>query len=140
MFRIRDYYYFNIVFRSRKAGVQNRDKYFTKETVEVFKYIFSRPGALTPPINYIRCIFKTASFKTMPTGPVTTPTLLIWGDKDAFLESSMAEKHQELVSDLRIEHLPNSSHWVQQDEPVRVSCVCVCVWCDSDSCFSFPGE
>ncbi len=108
-----------MIFRSRKAGVQNRDN-FTMETVEAWKYVFSRPGALTPPLNYIRCVFNIGKGTRRASGPVTTPTLLVWGDKDAFLESCLPERHRDLVTDLRIEHLPNSSHWVQQDEPLKV--------------------
>ncbi len=119
IFRMRDYAYFNAIFRSRKAGVQHRE-HFTPETVEVFKYVFSRPGALTPPLNYIRCIFNRDHTKDTPRSPITTPTLLIWGDKDAFLESSMAERHSSLVTHLTVKHLADCSHWVQQDDPEKV--------------------
>lgn len=117
---MRDYAYFYAVFRSRKVGVCHREN-FPPETVEVYKYIFSQPGALTPPVNYIRCIFKMDNTQGGSGRPIKTPTLLIWGDKDGFLESSMADSHGDLVSNLTVKHIPDCSHWVQQDLPDKVN-------------------
>ena len=39
-------------------GVKNRDQ-FPAEVVEAYKYTFSRPGALTGPINYYRAMFSS---------------------------------------------------------------------------------
>lgn len=119
IFRLNDYHNFNLIFRSKKVGVQNREN-FPPETIEAFKYVFSQPGALTPPINYIRCIFHIDHVSDTPTTPIATPALLIWGDKDAFLERSMADSHGDLVANLTVKHLQDCSHWVQQDLPNKV--------------------
>ena len=118
IFRMKDYSYFNAIFRSRKAGVCHREN-FTSETVEVYKYVFSQPGALTPPINYIRCVFEMNGGKGGKA--IETPTLIIWGDKDAFMENSMADGHEKLVTNLTVKHVPDCSHWVQQDLPDKVN-------------------
>ena len=122
IFTMKDYAYFNGVFRGRKAGVRNRAA-FPPEILEAYKYIFSQPGALTPPINYIRCVFAVdeslkAAFRSKK---IENETLLIWGDDDQFLESSMADRHSELVTKLSVEHIPNCSHWVQQDAYEKVN-------------------
>ena len=59
-------------------GVKNRDQ-FAAEVVEAYKYTFSRPGALTGPINYIRAIYKTRYF-LFPRNrkTINIPTLLLW--------------------------------------------------------------
>ena len=59
-------------------GVKNRDQ-FPAEVVEAYKYTFSRPGALTGPINYIRAIYKTRYF-LFPRNrkTINIPTLLLW--------------------------------------------------------------
>ncbi len=60
------------------------------EVIEAYKYVFAQPGALTGPINYYRC--ATAE-KTDHAKQIEAPTLVIWGDKDAFLEAEMADQH-----------------------------------------------
>ena len=120
---IRDYGYFNAIFRGKKAGVRNRTA-FPQEAVEAYKYVFSQPGATTGPINYIRCIFYMFSEPNeakVVKKSIDIPTLIIWGDDDLFLESSMADTHEEFVTDLTVKHIPNCSHWVQQDVPDKVN-------------------
>lgn len=121
MMSLRDYGYFSAIFRGRQGGVRNKDA-FTTEAVEAYKYVFSQPGALTGPVNYIRCIFEVEKTeKKLSQGEIETPTLLIWGDSDAFLDSAMADKHTRYVTDLTVKHIPNCSHWVQQDQPDLVN-------------------
>ena len=97
---------------------------FPLEAVEAYKYVFSQPGATTGPINYIRCIFYMISDqaeKQAARRKMDTPTLIVWGDEDLFLERSMADAHGEFVTDLTVKHIPNCSHWVQQDQPEKVN-------------------
>ena len=59
-------------------GVKNKAS-FPPDVVEAYKYTFSKPGALTGPINYIRAIYNTRHFifskvKKM----INVPTLLLW--------------------------------------------------------------
>ena len=102
-------------------GARNKDA-FPPDVVEAFKYTFSQPGAITPTINYHRSMFsyrkktETPSKKT-----VQVPTLVIWGDDDFFLEKEMADAHSSLVDDITVRHIPNCSHWVQQDAPDLVN-------------------
>jgi pimeloyl-ACP methyl ester carboxylesterase len=48
--------------------------------------------------------------------------MVIWGERDRYLEADLAEPGQADVPNLeRVVRLPNASHWVQHDEPDRVS-------------------
>ena len=118
----RDFSNFNVIFRGKKAGVQNQAS-FPSEAVEAYKYVFSQPGAITGPINYYRCILKnfSAEEKKIAEKSINVPTLIIWGDGDKFLENSMADAHSGFVTDLTVKHIPKCSHWVQQDQPVLVN-------------------
>jgi epoxide hydrolase 4 len=50
------------------------------------------------------------------------PTLVIWGERDAYLGADLAEPSRDDVPNLdRIERLPDASHWVHDDEAERVS-------------------
>jgi pimeloyl-ACP methyl ester carboxylesterase len=114
---LNDYRNFNAIFRGQKAGVKNKAS-FPPDVVEAYKYTFSKPGALTGPINYIRAIYNTRHFifskvKKM----INVPTLLLWGDCDLFLGRGMADRHSSLCTNLVVKHIPNCSHWVQQDVP-----------------------
>ena len=59
-------------------GVKNRDQ-FPAEVVEAYKYSFSRPGALTGPINYYRAMFSSPK-DSLPREKwtISVPTLIIW--------------------------------------------------------------
>lgn len=48
----------------------------TEETVEAFKYEFSKPGALTPIINYHRNMLN--GMKQGKLQPIEVPTLIVW--------------------------------------------------------------
>ena len=58
-------------------GVKNRDQ-FPVEVVEAYKYTFSRPGALTGPINYYRAMFSSPK-DSLPREKwtISVPTLII---------------------------------------------------------------
>ncbi|HJS95784.1 MAG TPA: alpha/beta fold hydrolase [Solirubrobacteraceae bacterium] len=96
---------------------------FTPEDIERYREAWSQPGAATATINYYR-----ASMRRPPAArrgalrPVTAPTLVIWGEHDRYLSSSLAEPGREDVPGLTgVVRLPEASHWVQHDEPDRVS-------------------
>ena len=59
-------------------GVRNKAS-FPPDVVEAYKYTFSKPGALTGPINYIRAVYNTPEMlfpaeKKM----IEIPTLIVW--------------------------------------------------------------
>ena len=54
-----------------KSNIPNRD-----EVIEAYKYVFSQPGAFTPPINYYRAMMRY--LEKPNSDPINVPTLLIW--------------------------------------------------------------
>jgi pimeloyl-ACP methyl ester carboxylesterase len=80
------------------------------------------PGGLKGPIDYYRAALRQsprraqAQFK-----PIPAEVLVIWGEKDIHLGSEMADSDPVLVPHVRVVRLPDASHWVQHDEPARVS-------------------
>jgi pimeloyl-ACP methyl ester carboxylesterase len=52
---------------------------------------------------------------------IDIPTLVIWGDGDVALDVLCLEGLETYVSNLRIEHLPGVSHWVQEEAPDTVN-------------------
>jgi pimeloyl-ACP methyl ester carboxylesterase len=52
----------------------------------------------------------------------TTSRLVIWGERDSYLGSDLAEPDHDDVPNLdRVERLPDASHWVHHDEAERVN-------------------
>jgi pimeloyl-ACP methyl ester carboxylesterase len=74
-------------------------------------------------INYYRASMRRpgAARRGAP-AQVTAPTLVIWGEHDRYLGAELAEPDRTDVPGLeRVVRLPEASHWVQHDEPDRVS-------------------
>jgi len=99
--------------------VADRSK-FPKEVVDVFLKNLMQPGAATAMVNYYRGLIRGgSSWRQFRQGwpRIKTPTLMIWGEQDAFIEKYMTEGTDKFVEDLTIHYLPNVSHWVQQEAP-----------------------
>ncbi len=99
-----------------------REHAFTTQDIAEYKAALSQPGALTAGINYYRANFRDFwSRPTWFTDPITQPTLIIWGEQDRYLGIRLLEGLDEWVPDIRIERIPQASHWVQIDAFERVN-------------------
>jgi pimeloyl-ACP methyl ester carboxylesterase len=52
---------------------------------------------------------------------VNVPTLVIWGMRDQALLPGILDGLEEHVPDLRVEAVPDASHWVVHERPARVN-------------------
>ena len=101
------------------------------EEIPLYREAWSQPGALTCALNLYR-----ASPLYPPTADdpgaaalkldaaaltVRVPTLVIWGEADTALCTVLLDGLEDLVPDLRIERIPEGSHWVIHEQPQRVS-------------------
>jgi pimeloyl-ACP methyl ester carboxylesterase len=97
---------------------------FPEEDREVFVDALRRDGALTAALNWYRANMPPASWLRDPPDPpsVSVPTLVIWGEADAYMDPVLLTRSASTVTGpLRVERLPNVSHWVQQEAPERVN-------------------
>ena len=101
------------VFRREPA----RPGAFTGEDVERYREALSRPGALTAMLGYYRA---AARHRPPKSRRIHVPTLLIWGERDPHLVVRLAEGLEEWVPGIRVERIPEASHWVAADAPDRV--------------------
>jgi pimeloyl-ACP methyl ester carboxylesterase len=90
----------------------------TDDDIRRYKEAASRPGALTAMLNYYRA---AARLPNPPTRRIDHPVLLIWGEQDQALTIRMTHGLEEWVPNLRIERLPEASHWVAEEAPDRVT-------------------
>jgi pimeloyl-ACP methyl ester carboxylesterase len=92
---------------------------------------WSRPGALTGSLNYYRAsplyppIGDDPGAKALKLDPadfmVRVPTLVVWGMRDQALLPANLDGLEACVPDLRIERLPEATHWVMHEEPERLN-------------------
>jgi pimeloyl-ACP methyl ester carboxylesterase len=82
-----------------------------------------QPGAATGMINYYRSpVRQSPKHAEAQLRPISTPTLVIWGQRDRYLGPELAEPDRADVPNLdRVERLPDASHWVHHDEAERVN-------------------
>lgn len=96
---------------------------FPPDVLAHYRDAISKPGALTASINYYRTLFRhprSASTGTR-SNSIEVPTLLIWGEQDIALGIELTHHLEQWVPRLRVERLPDSGHWVQQEKPERVN-------------------
>jgi len=96
---------------------------YTPEEIDRYIEAWSRPGAATGMINYYRSSVRQSQKKAEAAlRPIKAPTLVIWGERDGYLGSGLAEPERDDVPNLdRVERLPDASHWVHHDEAERVN-------------------
>src|SRR5262249_23170033 len=79
-------------------------------------------GGLKGPVDYYRAALRQSPRRAQALyRPIPAPVLVIWGVQDRFLTVQMADPDPRWVPDVRVVKLPDASHWVQHDEPERVS-------------------
>ncbi len=95
---------------------------FSAEDLKVYRENALAPGAMTAMINYYRANATTlgGADRTL-TRMIDTPTLMIWGEQDAFLGVELTEGYGPYVSDFTLNRLPGVSHWVQQEAAEAVN-------------------
>ena len=95
---------------------------FDAGTIHRYVEAIDRPDALTAGINYYRAAFRRNPLRTArDVRPVACPTLVVWGEQDRHLSPRLTQGLERWAPNLRIECLPDASHWVQRDAPERLN-------------------
>lgn len=93
---------------------------FTEDDLDAYRRAWSEPGAITSMIHWYRAALRRPPPR--PADPrIHVPTLLIWGEQDRFLARGLAEPSLAFCDHGRLEPIPEATHWVQHEEPERVS-------------------
>ncbi len=99
---------------------------FSKRDIGYYRTAMDQPGARTATINYYRALLRQDPRRvSAQANLVAAPTLLIWGECDNYLGLSLTEGLEPWVPYLRVERVPDASHWVAQDAPERVNTLLV---------------
>ncbi len=102
-------------------GLAEQSPNFPPELLEEIRRNVTAPGAATAMVNYYRANALRIAGSQEAVLAIDIPTLLIWGEDDAYLSPSLAAGNEVFVSNLTVQRLPGVSHWVQQDTPDEVN-------------------
>jgi epoxide hydrolase 4 len=95
---------------------------FGEENIGRYVEALSCPGALTAAINYYRALARRGpTVARALRRRIEAPVMVIWGQRDLFLVPELAKPDPVWVPNVRLERLPDASHWVQQDRPEKVN-------------------
>jgi epoxide hydrolase 4 len=118
---------------ARLVEVLSRDlgERFTAADRAAYLAAWSQPGALTGGLNWYRAAgvgppaADGAPARPLRADParliVRVPTLVIWGERDHALLTGNLVGLERFVPDLRIERVPDGSHWVVHEQPELVN-------------------
>ena len=97
---------------------------FTDDDVAAYKAALDRPGALTAALNWYRANLPPARHgvgsRGRASGRVEAPTLVLWGERDPWLDVRLLEGLDRRVPDLRVRRWPDAGHWLQAEAPEEV--------------------
>ena len=92
---------------------------FSREDLNHYREAWLQPGALKAMIHWYRAGLRYPPPRSRSV--IEPPTLLIWGEKDTALGTEFIEPICRPCADIRVERIPDASHWVQHEEPDRVN-------------------
>ncbi|KAM9689122.1 epoxide hydrolase 3 isoform 1-T1 [Trichechus inunguis] len=107
-----DFQILKTIFTHSKTGIPR----VTLHEIEAFLYSFTQAGGLVGPLNYYRNIFRNFPLEPQE---LSTRTLLLWGEKDIYLEPGLvgAVGSRFVPGRLEAHILPDVGHWVPQSNP-----------------------
>jgi epoxide hydrolase 4 len=115
MIRRNDFAWWKHYFRTDLPGG------ISDEDMALYSEAWSQPEAVTSMVNYYRAALRQSPRKAIERmSPINCPVLVIWGERDRYLGSELAQPDPKWVPNVRVERLPQASHWVQLDSPERV--------------------
>ena len=98
--------------RVLRRGLTNssRPGTFSATDLERYRAAWQQPDALTAMINWYRAMGRYRP--QPPRQQVSVPTLVMWGQQDEFLASTMAEESLDYCDDAELVTFPSATHWV----------------------------
>lgn len=92
---------------------------FSESDLDRHVQAWSRPGSLTAMLDYYRALRLPRT--SLSAVRLETPTLVLWGARDTFLDPAVGEDPLVQCTDGRLVVLPGATHWMQHEQPELVS-------------------
>lgn len=102
-------------------GLKRTSRPGTFSDEDLAKYIeaWSKPQAMGSMINWYRAAFRNPDLRM--DAQVHVPTLILWGEKDSFLESRMATESVGYCDRAEVKFFPEATHWLPHEEADAVN-------------------
>jgi pimeloyl-ACP methyl ester carboxylesterase len=99
---------------------------FPDKVIQKYVEAQRQVGSMHGPLNYHRNLLSDgwSGFDHPPTDPLSMPVMLMWGEKDAYAHPRTMNEHgleAHVNANYRVEILPETSHWMQQERPKIVN-------------------
>lgn len=98
---------------------------FTSENARIYETALKKPGAIVAALNYYRQMFTPGAWaQNLLNRPnlIQAPTLVLWGEEDAFLSQQLVKDLEKLVAaPFSLKLVPECGHWIQQEAPQTVN-------------------
>lgn len=88
-----------------------------KEDAECFKYTFSKPNALTGPINYYRAARVLYPDAPLQRPKKCAPGLFLLGEHDKYVSRETGNLAKAEIDNLDFKLIPGANHFAQQHKP-----------------------
>ncbi|MGH6782223.1 MAG: alpha/beta fold hydrolase [Ensifer adhaerens] len=105
--------------------------WFDKARQAEYRRAWAQPGSVRAGLSYYQAsAMHPAAVRKAGPGAVTfddaaftvrVPTLVIWGERDRFLLTACLDGLERYVPDLRVERIPDATHWVVHEEGAKVN-------------------
>ncbi|MHB8284536.1 MAG: alpha/beta fold hydrolase [Caulobacteraceae bacterium] len=99
--------------RSSRSGA------FSADDLARYRAQWGKPGVMTAMLNWYRAL--RIKPRARLSNRVITPTLILWGAGDAFLERGLAEACAKMCDDARLVFLEDATHWVLHEQPDAIN-------------------
>lgn len=108
----------------RALQSSSRKGTFTPEDLALYRQAWSQPNAVKSMLNWYRAALRRGdssglSYNANHKNPV--PTLILWGENDAFLSPELAQMSADLCEDVRLVYFKKTTHWIQHERPEKVN-------------------
>src|SRR6266702_4443239 len=94
---------------------------FPREVTAKYQEAMSKPGSVTAALKYYRQLFRHPRGPAERISRISLPTLLIWGEQDIALGIELTYGLEQWVDNIQVKRIPDSGHWVQQEQPNKVN-------------------
>ena len=88
---------------------------FSDADLARYRAAWARPGRARGMISWYRALARRLATVEVDDPTVRAPTLIVWGEDDAFLDRRLAARSAAYCPDVRLHTLPGVSHWVQHE-------------------------
>lgn len=92
---------------------------FKPGDMERYTQAWAHPGSMTAMLNYYRSLREQK--KPEQPARIKCPTLILWGEKDSFLEHHVARAGLGQCDNGRLSIIPGATHWLHLEEPEQVN-------------------